>query len=198
MLGEKSCVPRPFNDDVFKGERRRITGEDNMIRGSSLIFVFLLFNALSVCQTQHPGERGYNEISKIAQSEAGERLRRFSAYPVDQQIDIYLYSQYSVEGGSDEFFRFLAKDGESKIPAILKRMDADADRDPRAKIGLIRVLDFIDQGCLCLAKIDSSFDVLERVEMKINATDGQGFKGFKELYDQIFETIKRRDRTTEP
>src|SRR5256885_11664041 len=116
-----------------------------------MIILLLLLNSLLICCAQAPGQNGYDEIKKIPLSEGNERLNRFSAYPVDEQIDIYLYSQYNVEGGSDEFFRFMASDGEKKIPTILRRIDTDSSPDPRTKVGLIRVLDFIDLNCKCLA-----------------------------------------------
>ena len=117
------------------------------------------------------------------------------AYPINEQIDIYLYSQYGVEGGSDEIFRFIASDGEKKIPAILKRIDSDNGADPRTRFGLINVLDFIDQNCQCLANNEDAMMILSRNEMLIVSKDSEGFRGYKELYHQILVRIESRMQT---
>jgi hypothetical protein len=158
-----------------------------------LVVIFFAFLALDFGCAQMVGKRGYDEIRRIPGVGSQLRRERFATYPIDQQIDIYLYSQYNVEGGGDEFFRYMADDGENKIPQILKRLDTDRDSDPRTKVGLIRVLDHIDQGCHCLLQVQDAGEILNRSEMQPVQSDSDGVRQFKELYRTVLERIKLRE-----
>jgi hypothetical protein len=59
-----------------------------------------LILALVVNCANHPGRLGYLEIDKIPQTESAARRAKFSAYSIQDQIDIFLYSQYYIEGGN--------------------------------------------------------------------------------------------------
>jgi hypothetical protein len=172
----------------FNGDKRIIVSSKTKIYPLLIIIIFL-----AGCVSQ-PGKKEYLEIAKIPVSNESERLAKFSTYPVEKQIEIYLFAQYGVEGGNESFLRYLAFDGQNKIPAIIARIDA-AD-DPGFKALLMRVLDFIDENCGCVADNPDFLNILERNEMQIDPADSEGIKIFKELYRKILLRMKLRYNET--
>lgn len=141
------------------------------------------------------GQREYREIKRIPIAE--EQRTAFLAYSVDKQIDIFLYSQISVEGGSDTVFRFMVSNGEMKIPTILQRIDAYKGSDPRPKAFLISVLDDIDTRCKCLEQVSGAVDLLRRNTMPIFDDDKGGIRSFKKSYQDTLEKIELRHRESD-
>jgi hypothetical protein len=142
----------------------------------------------SLCCAQQAGRDGYLTVKAAPSFE--DRLACFSQYAIEDQMNIYLYSQYNIEGGSDEFLRFMVNQGETKIPAIVARIDSDQDRDLRSKVGLIQVLDYIDQGCKCLTGDEVA--VLERNQSAVTDSDSPGTASIKRLYVKFLDRIRSR------
>lgn len=155
-----------------------------------IIAVLLLFNLQQFCSAQKPGQKGYLEVAAIPFSNSEERIKKFSEYSIEEQIDIYIYSQNTGDTKRLHFIIYLASDGEKKIPAILKRIDADPVEDPITKFYLICVLEAIDNKCQCLK--NSDLEILSRNEMRANETDVEAFRGYKELYSKVLKEIKAR------
>ena len=160
-----------------------------MKAGKTNLYFILITISLLVCCASKPGQKEYLEIVKSPASNENEILDKFSKYPIDKQIDIYLFAECCVEGGGT-FIRYLGFNGKEKIPSIVKRID-ESD-NPITKTKLLNALEFIDLNCECLVDSPGTLNILEKNEMRIDESDSQGIKTFKELYSTYLQRIKSR------
>lgn len=160
----------------------------------SFNFAFLVLTFAFISCGQAPGKREYLEITKIPSSEQDQRYNKFSEFPVETQIDVFLFSQFYVEGGNVSFLRYMAADGVGKIPAILEKLDRSSDSDPRNKYALISVLDFIDEECHCVTDSPGVLEILRDNEMRIIEHDSEGYREFKRGYAQHLRNLVERKR----
>lgn len=131
------------------------------------------------------GQREYLEIEKLPES---ERLSKFSSYPVEKQIDIYLFSKLYTEGGSGTYGRYLASNGTNKLPNIVKRLDES--NDLLVKIELIHTIELINGHCLCVAGNADILRILEKNDIQINTEDDPSTRKLKEVYSDYLQRIK--------
>lgn len=150
-----------------------------------IILTMIIF--LVSCEVR-PGRKEYIEISKIPISNENEVLAKFSTYPVEKQIDIYLFSQCCVEGNSYPFLWYLATDGKNIIPYIVKRIVES--NNPQDKANLMEVLDLIEMKCKCVAENADVLDILTRNEMQLVEENSDHMNGFRELYTEQLQRIK--------
>jgi hypothetical protein len=139
---------------------------------------------------QGPGRKEYVEITRIPLSDEGRILEKFSAYPVEKQIDIYIFSQCCVEGNIYPFDRYLAVNGEMKLPGIIRRIDSDENFSD--KVYLLDVVETIDTKCHCVNGKPDFIDILQKNERPIDEHDSSGTVTAKELYRQKLLRIKEQ------
>ena len=156
-----------------------------------IYWVLLLMVFLLGCKDR-PGQKEYLEITKIPRSDDSGRLAKFSAYPIEKQIDIYLYPQRYEEGGSVAFLYYLGDEGKNKIPHIAKRIDESSNW--LDKVYLINVLEFIDLNCQCVADDADSLALLIKNEEAVKPEDGKAISSSKELYSKQVHRIRDRDK----
>ena len=167
--------------NLMDGKRKRT--------GISLVgFLALALMTLS-CSAQ-PGRDDYLAIGRIPKENQRERLATFSSFSVDRQIDLYLFAQNFVEGSNEDYLRYLANEGDSKLEKIVGRIDTS----PRFafKTDLIRVLDLIDLNCECVRNDANIFEVLTRNLDDVPKTDATDARMSLQLYRTVLDRIKTR------
>jgi hypothetical protein len=96
----------------------------------------------------HTGGREYDELKEAKST--GEAREQFDRYPVEKQIDIYLFGLKYVEPDDSSAKKFLVNDGERRIPTIIQRVqDTDEEFD---KAYLMEVISLIDKDCNCVSE----------------------------------------------
>lgn len=144
-----------------------------------LVTAILLF----ACEKK-PGQEEYITIEKLPQN---ERLKKFSSYPIEKQIDIYLFTHY-LEGGSGTYEGYLASDGENKLFAISRRIDENIE--PMMKVRLISAIELIGMNCDCVSDNSEVIKILEDNKMPIDDEDSGGTIGVKNAYNDYLQRIK--------
>ena len=131
------------------------------------ILITLLFLTLVTCcniyRENQPGAKEFNEILKIPIEDDAERLRKFLSYPVDKQVDIYLYGMDSIAPSYTHFGDFLAYEGEDKVPYILERIKTS--KEDSHKFYLMEIIRKINRNCNCVKNED--LEELESVKRSI-------------------------------
>lgn len=145
-----------------------------------IIFILVFLVCLVSC-AKKTGQREYEDFDKIPKQEFGKRQEKFSSYPVDKQIDIYLYAQFGFEGGHD-LTGYLKDNGEQKIPEILRRIEIG---NFMHKSALIHVLYYIDKDCACISQNSEIMDSLSSQMQK----EADIYEGFKVLYKESVERL---------
>lgn len=147
-----------------------------------LIFLFIL--SLCGCLDFTPGAIEYNEIAKIHGASNTASINKLSSYPIEKQIEIYLYGNCCVEGGTwiDPLF---TKDGAKKIPFIIKRISVFPD-DIRNKVALIEALNDINNDCKCLKNNSEYIQILEDVGERIKTEKSSLEYQYKESYIKFY------------
>lgn len=142
---------------------------------------------MSVCDSR--GQREFDDLQKI--QDVDERLNAFSSYPVDRQIDIYLFSQKIpafLEG--ETYLRFMAHQGDQKVLEIARRIDSEEDLT--FKRDLIGVLDVIDMKCECVHNNREVMKILAQNDLDVTDTDPPDVISFKGSYRITLDRIKSR------
>lgn len=124
-----------------------------------LISTFIFVNSCDRYCLNHPGRKGYEEIIEIPSSDKEKQLRKFSSYPVETQIDIYLFGELCVEGNPLPLEKFLAYEGEEKVTIIAERLDKERHWQ---KALLIKVLAIINGKCKCVSNNPYVMEILLR------------------------------------
>lgn len=144
-----------------------------------ILVIIVIF--ISSCTTS-PGQKEYLELDRVSTSDHNKRQTAFSAYPVEKQIDIYLYAWYGPKGGGMNALFYLINDGESKVPQILKRLDQTTE--PNHKAALLNALLEIERNCHCVANNPQIIEILEKSEIKKRFEGDQGFIFIYQTYLQ--------------
>lgn len=125
----------------------------------------ITFSACNDCNNK-PGAKEYWNI--VSPSEAGntEQIQKFYSYPVDKQIDVYLFSKSGDCANDPRIEAYFTKDGKEKIPAILERIK----KEPKvwAKSDLLWALVKINSDCRCIKSDAEIITSLEAVGKELN------------------------------
>lgn len=157
-------------------------------------FLYSVVLLISVCALSTCGQRGQREFVDLQKiPDENERLRVFSSYPVNRQIDIYLFSQMPKSRAVDTYFRFMAHQGDGKVLPIAKRIDSE--KEASFKTDLIRVLDLIDEDCACVRNNSEIMELLAKNSVDVVETDPPHVRGFKDLYASTLERIESRTQS---
>ena len=129
----------------------------------SRIVILALLTTLScscyLFSTPRPGAKEYYEIKEMATSDIDGIRPKFESYPVETQIDIYLYGLKYVEPDDNSSLKFLIEGGERKVPNIMKRIEStDIEFD---KAYLMEALASInnDCGCITFAQVEKLSEI---------------------------------------
>lgn len=137
-----------------------------------------------------PKQPGQDEFVEIERLPENQRLARFSAYPVELQIDMFLFAQINLAGKGVTYLRYLADDGQAKKRQIAARIDSTERSSFKAD--LIVVLDEIDLSCSCVHNDSGLMDLLVKNDLDILDTDPPDVRLSKELYKKILDRLKLR------
>lgn len=136
----------------------------------------------------YPGESNFDDIERLPQS---NRLARFSSFPVDEQINIFLFAQISPRGKRDTYLRYLADEGSSKIEAIVRRVSKE--ERPSSKADLISVLDLIDLNCNCVGSPEVVAELTSAAN-PVDANDPNDVRASKQRFESILSKIRDRHK----
>jgi len=156
-----------------------------------LIFLFLLFTFTS-CDlyfcSYETGAKEYKEFVETPSNNLDEMYQQFSRYSVEQQIDIYLYARNCPD--NPQIQKFLVKDGENKIPAIVERIKKERIRD---KYFLMTILLDINRNCGCIKKDSEIIKTLESIKQEIGADkDISSNDIYTQGYSDSLKTLKEQ------
>jgi hypothetical protein len=159
-----------------------------MIKALIFSLLFLSIFSIGSC-TNHPGLAGYKEVIKISAANNEERAATFESFPVEEQIDIYLFAACCVEPSDLSFSSHLARNGRSKIRSIAERLNTASDQ--RDKTNLIRVLAEINDDCDCVSQDSHIMDILFKNEGQTNSGEERaGNPTWREIYSNDLKQIK--------
>lgn len=151
---------------------------------TKLLILFFTLCSFGCIDYFMPGAKEYYEISRTMGADNTVANKKLSSYPVEKQVEIYLYGNCCVEGGAwiGALFR---REGERKIPYIIQRMEVFPD-DIRNKEALIEALYLIDKDCQCLKKSPEYIKILEVVGEKIKTEESSLENEFKQNYINLY------------
>lgn len=147
--------------------------------------------AIFACQDT-PGKKEFLQIEQIPDQKDNERTLKFSSYPVDRQIDIFLVSEISLAGKRDTYLRYLAKDGSSKVMSIAERLSVEQRASFRTS--LIKALDLIDMECNCVHNDAVIMSIIETNNVVVVDPDKPDDRMSKQTYEQYAQRLKSRLR----
>ena len=134
---------------------------------------------------QDPGEVEYREICLIPESDGAARSVKYNSYPVDNQIDIFLYAQSAFEGGDGPTLRYIIKNGDKKVPAIFSRIRTE--KRALFRLLLIIAIDRIDSETKVLSKQAELLDEL----ITLQIVSDEGADAVDRSIDMDFESIRK-------
>jgi hypothetical protein len=143
----------------------------------TFLAISMLFCSCVLTSRFHAGASEYDTLTGAKSPAEAEEL--FSAYPIEKQIDIYLFGLKYVEPGDSSTQKFLVKGGAAKLPTIIHRIqDANGDFD---KAYLMEVVARIDKDCNCVT--DDQKSALSRISFSIKNGyhRGRSLRAFEEL-----------------
>ncbi len=134
-----------------------------MMGRSILMFATVISLVLLPSCVSRPGATEYNEITRNAGEGNSAIIERFDSYPINKQIDVFLYSE------DPRFEAILALNGKSKISQIVSRIE-DQNTAFYEKWRLIRVLHRIHNDCQCVNNDRNIMLRLERLSASSSET----------------------------
>ena len=155
------------------------------VRFRFLLLVLCIF-AIVGCPKQ-PGQDEFIEIERLSEN---ARLSKFSSYPVDRQIDIFLFAQINMAGKGETYLHYLTNNAETKTIQIVARIDAT--ERVSFKADLLRVLEAVDLRCACVHSDSSLMRILMKNDVEAETTDPPDVRLSKELYTKILDRLKLR------
>ena len=147
-----------------------------------LSFYLLFILNCGLYFSSRPGAKEYYELNAVSGTDNTASIRKFSSYPIEKQIDIYLFANCCTEGGGSGIY--LSIDGEKKIPNIVKRIETSSDI--RDKVALIAVLFSINKECKCMKKHSEFIKSLEKQEENFSTENIPADDNFTESYRKYY------------
>ncbi|MCW5958867.1 MAG: hypothetical protein KIS76_01825 [Pyrinomonadaceae bacterium] len=148
----------------------------------ALIQSCLLFGCSSIFECGD--SKGAEEYKKFVRTHSenlltpltpeSKALRDFSAFSVEQQIDVYLYAMGCPN--NPQITKFLAYDGERKVQPIVNRIKRSNFYD---KGNLVYALIKINEECRCITK--------ESIDTESLRPKDNGSKASQDSYREIYE-----------
>lgn len=156
-----------------------------------IVLYFILSSIVIACYTFKPGGAEYVEITRMKiNGKSEEAIRnRISEFPIDSQIDAYLFSIYSVEGSQVDFERLLIQDGEQKLGRLAERIDLAKRADHR--YSLLVVVWSIDTKCGCVKSKSEVLALIKKNRMP-SKTPTRQYKNTRESYEKMYSRVLDR------
>lgn len=137
----------------------------------------------------------YSEICKIPKSDENKRLALFNSYPIEKQIDIFLYAMRQ----RDYVFEvYLTKNGEAKLPQLAEEIKVQ--KDLRNKAELISIISNIDRICEiekninCVANDSKIMEILKKSESPPNQNDPEFERSWEKNYSWTLFELQRKSQ----
>ena len=132
------------------------------------------------------GRNEYYEIYQIPYEKESERIEKLLSYPVETQIDIYLYASscnedYRIKGIFNET-------AENKVLDIAERIKNTTDE--KDKMNLIWALLYIDYKCRCVKNNSEVIKIVTASQNQVSETDSASEKHYKEMYEKALKSLK--------
>ncbi len=149
----------------------------------SLSLVGLLLTACPTNLSNRPGSKEYEELTSINAASNSQIIERFENYPVEKQIDIFLFSE------DPRFGPILARGGEKKLEEIVTRIE-DPSTHLWDKCRLVDVLIKINNDCHCIGPESKIIKRLEAVGPSNNRTAQGASDPYWKTYRDSIATLK--------
>ncbi|NOT49247.1 MAG: hypothetical protein HOP17_16070 [Acidobacteria bacterium] len=151
-------------------------------------FLVQFQNCSSECSNK-PGADEYRQIVESISPSNTVAVKRFSAFPVDKQITIFLYARGCT--GDPRIRPYLILDGEKKIPAIVERIKTEEKLWDKEE--LVSVLIPINTQCRCITKNSDVIKMLEDIgrELDENKTIPANYT-YKQIYHDSVKALKEQ------
>lgn len=158
-----------------------------------LIFLFQLFfmaNCSHIIQCKYKdGAKEYYELDKISENGNTQKINKFSSFPIEKQIDIYLFAMNCPD--DPRIGPYLYEDGEKKIPNIVRRVQTTEKIWDKAD--LVQSLIGINAKCHCIFADSEIIKTLEEVEKKLDADKNiPNDYEYKKIYDSTLNSLKEQ------
>lgn len=139
--------------------------------------VSLLLSSCFLPSSFHAGGVESEKLRQTKNSAEAEEL--FNSFPVDKQIDVYLFGLKYIEPDDNSTKKFLVKDGSKRLPTILRRIrSSDSEFD---KAYLMEVVSLINKDCGCVT--DEEKAELSEIGSSIN--DRYHRNRFNRAFDEL-------------
>lgn len=149
----------------------------------TVILQIIFFTGCRICIFE-PGRSEYQELAGIPMTNKRERIEKMDSYPVEKQIDVFLYAAKCAE---DPSITGLFGDlGAPKITQIAERIKTS--RSAEDKYHLIRSVSDIDWKCRCINQ--TIIDELSKFTSDVTVFDSASEKSFKEIYKDYLKHLK--------
>ncbi|MGE3170652.1 MAG: hypothetical protein AB7N31_17440 [Pyrinomonadaceae bacterium] len=145
-----------------------------------------------------PGGVEYRQIRNRNGSNDAQRSAAFNSYPVEVQIEIYLFAMINRAPADPVFREYLAVNGANKVPKLVEAIETKTS--PIARDTLIGAIWLIDRNCDCVAQDSSILNRLKRAELEPEPTDDQGDLLAKKNYSWALFELERKspDKSRNP
>lgn len=154
-------------------------------RTFGLIACLLIVNSSScfLVTRERPGGNEYRELTENKWPDNTVMIRRFEQYPVDKQIDIFLYSE------DPRFEPILALGGEKVVAPIVKRIETE--HRVWDKVRLIGVLERVDAQCKCVTSNSEIVTRLDSVSQELDHNDNiSSDDPYKRMYKSSLKNLE--------
>ena len=133
----------------------RIPVKNTNLRMILTLALALLASGWSMCGSNTPSE--YKKLFYLTQEQQEERFKEF---PLEKQIDIYIYAMY-VEPPLTRYAGYLGGNGKKVLPVLLARLEAE--KSDTAKAHLIYAFQEIHERHYSLRTEKTTVDSISRV-----------------------------------
>lgn len=149
-----------------------------------LVMAVIVFVAAGCWRAEGPGAKEFLEIEKLHDDQA--KLKRFNEYPIDTQIDTFMFAARATEGSGGNYQRYLAYDGANKIERISERIVQSTDW--YYKMHLIYAVIPIQSECGC---VRSNTEVMKNLRTLNGLDDGTELNHkIRDAYIQFLRDIE--------
>lgn len=158
---------------------------------TSLVIMFAFILQQCTCGYEK-GSMGYYEIVSAKHASNVQVIEKFSNYPVENQIDIFLYARNCPNNPHIE--PLLIHDGEKKVDHIVARIETE----PRVwdRVFLIGVLSRINHNCRCVSGNSTLIGRLEIVDQQMQSEHQpiESLYTYVEMFSDELRMIKESDQ----
>lgn len=150
------------------------------------IFAAFSMSCLFHSGLSHLGRNGYLEIQAIPYENESERIEKFQSFPINKQLDVYLFSKQHIEGDGGDIFKYVSKDFEIKLPFIVEKIKISERIED--KLGLFDLFSYPNSEYL--RKHPEIIPILTEAHPQIIDSDNEETKQKKQYYARALSNLK--------